>query len=130
MNSLKYCVDTHALIWYFTGQKTLSLKAQEVLNEIFAGKYRCYVASIVLLEAFHVSLKHKKFHFPKFLKALQLSNIIIVPLDQVVLLTCFRLPKDLNIHDRVVVSTAIVNKSTLVTKDEHMRKISSVKTLW
>lgn len=130
MSSPKVCLDTHPLIWYFTGQKTLSLKAREIIDNVFNQKTDCFISSIVLLESFHLSLKRKDFIFPKFLKSLRLPNILIVPLDKIVLSSCYRLPANLDIHDRVITATSIVNESILVTKDQALHKIRSVKTLW
>lgn len=132
-NDLKkeyYCVDTHPLVWYFTGQKTLSKKAKQLLDEIFAGKKSCFISSIVMLELFHLSLKRKKFEFPKILQALRHRNIIIVPTDQVVLNEAFQLPKNLEIHDRVILATAIVTNSLLVTKDRVLASTFKSKIIW
>lgn len=130
MNSPKYCLDTHSLIWYFTGQKTLSAQAKQIIDEVFSGKNQCFISSIVLLESFHVGLKNKKFNFPQFLKTLRLPNIIIVPLDKIVLLTCYQLPRNLDIHDRIISATAMINDCILVSKDRIISKLSKVKTVW
>lgn len=130
MSSPKVCLDTHPLIWYFTGQRTLSLKAKGVIDSVFNQKTDCFISSIVLLESFHLSLKRKDFIFTKFLKSLRLPNIIVVPLDKIVLSYCYRLPTNLDIHDRIITATSIVNGSILVTKDPVLRRIRSVKTLW
>lgn len=130
MSSPKVCLDTHPLIWYFTGQKTLSSKAREIIDRVFSQKTDCFISSIVLLEAFHLSLKKRDFVFAKFLRSLRLPNIIVVPLDKIVLSSCYRLPANLDIHDRVISATSIANGSVLVTKDQALRKIKSVKTLW
>lgn len=128
--SPKYCLDTHALIWYFTGQSTLGKKAKRILDEIFTEQHVCFIPSIVLLESFHVGLKKSKFVFPKFLEKLRLPNIIVVPLDKVILTTCFRLPKHLDIHDRVICATAVVNESILISKDSTIHKIADIQVIW
>lgn len=130
MNSSNYCLDTHPLVWYFTGQKTLSQQAKQVLDDIFTGKATAFIPTIVLLEAFHVSMKKKEFLFPLFLQRLRLSTISIVPLDKVVLSACFRLPKRLSIHDRIIAATALVSKGILITKDPQIKSITKIKTLW
>lgn len=130
MNLPKYCFDTHPLIWYFTGQKTLTPKAKKILDGIFTEKLSCFIPSIVFLEAFHLSLKNKKFIFPQFLRKLKLANIIIVPLDKVILSTCYRLSGKLNIHDRIICATAVVNGCLLITKDKEIGKFTSIKTVW
>lgn len=130
MNLPKYCLDTHPLVWYFTGQKTLSPKARAILDDLFSGKITCFIPIIVLLEIFHLSLKFKKFNFPKFLETVRLANIIIVPLDRVILETCFALPKNLEIHDRIIAATSTINECILVTKDRELHNLSSLKVIW
>ena len=130
MRVLKYCLDTHPLIWYFTGQKTLSPKIKSILDDVFLKAVPCLIPTIVLLESFHLSLKHDKFYFPAFLKELRIPNLTIVPLDKIVLSYCYRLPKNLNIHDRVVAATTMATKSTLITKDQLLRNTLGLKTTW
>lgn len=130
MKSSKYSLDTHPLIWYFSGQKSLSRRAKKVLDRIFSGELLCFLSAIVLLEAFHLSLKKKEFIFPNFLKKLRLENIIIVPVDKIILSSCYHLPKKLTIHDRVIAATAEVNKCVLLTKDKEIQKQTRVQTVW
>lgn len=130
-NSLpKYCLDAHPLIWYFTGQKTLSLKVKKIIDKIFLQKYTGYIPIIVILEIFHLSLKSKEFNFFEFFEKLKLPNIIIVPLDKTVLTISFTLPKQLNIHDRIICATSLATKSILITKDNIIQKYSSIKSVW
>ena len=71
MNLPKYCFDTHVLVWFFRKSKTLSGKAKSILEEAFLGKSISFIPSIVLLEAFRLSLKDPEFIFPKFLEFLK-----------------------------------------------------------
>ncbi len=130
MKEPKYCLDTHPIIWYFIGQKTLSQKAKKILDQIFSQEAIGFISSIVLLEVFHLSLKKETFIFSQFLKTIRLPNIIIVPLDKVVLSKCFLLPKNLEIHDRAISATALVNNSVLITKDPDLKAMPGLKTLW
>lgn len=130
MNLPKYCLDTHPLVWYFTGQATLSNSAKKALDEIFSGKAECFISSIVFLETFHLSLKKKSFIFMEFLKMLRRLNILVVPLDKTVLSICYKLPSSLDIHDRIIVATSKVNNCILITKDENLRKNKTIKSLW
>lgn len=129
MNSPKYCLDTHPLVWYFTGQKTLSKKAKKALDAIFSQEAKCFIPTIVILETFHLSLKKKQFIFPQFLNSLKLPNIKIISLDKTVLTHCFKLPKNIDIHDRVVAATSKVSSSALITKDKILQQTSGLKTL-
>lgn len=130
MSLPKYCVDTHPLVWYFTGEKTLSNKVHKILDGIFTAKAKCFIPTIVILEMFHLSLKFTKFDFPKFLRELRLTNIIFVPLDKVIMEECFHLPKNLEIHDRIIATTAIINGCILLTKDKDLQHLSNLKAVW
>jgi PIN domain nuclease of toxin-antitoxin system len=130
MNLPKYCFDTHPLVWYFKKEKTLSNKAKELLDTAFRGDSISFISSIVLLEAFHLSLKDKKFIFPEFIKFLRQAEFIIVPLEEDVLKICFGLPRNVNIHDRIVMATAKSTGSPLITKDQILRSGFPLETIW
>lgn len=130
MSLPKYCFDTHPLVWYYRESKTLSEKAKLILDEAFSGNVVAFIPSIVLLEAFHISLKDKKFVFSKFVDFLRRAEFIIVPLEEEVLKTCFELPKRINIHDRIVIATAKISGSKLVTKDRVLRSLFPLETIW
>jgi len=130
MNLPKYCFDTHPLIWYFRGEDKLSKKAKTVLELAFDGDSISFLPSIVLLEAFHLSLKDSGFVFSKFMKFLGKNKFIIVPLEEDILKICFGLPKIVNIHDRIVMATAISTGSPLITKDSILRSNFPLETIW
>jgi len=130
MNLPSYCLDAHPLVWYFKGQTPLSSKVKIILDDIFSQKVACYIPSIVLLEIFHLSLKHKRFLFPQFLRELTLPNIMIIPLGKVILKQCYLLPKKLTIHDRVVVATAKANNTRLVSKDKIIHSLPDLEVVW
>lgn len=125
-----YSLDTHALVWYIRGYKTLSLKSKKVIREIFEGDANCFVSTMAVLEVYYISLKHKDFVFSNFVKDINRSNIKIIPFDQQVLTQSLELPKDLDIHDRIIVATAIITNSRLVTKDKVLRSLFPLETIW
>ena len=125
-----YSLDTHSLVWYIRGQKTLSLKAGEIIQKILKGEVNCYISTMVVLEAFYISLKHKNFTFSKFLESIRKSNIRVVAFDNKVLAQSFELPAKMDIHDRIIVATAIVTNTPLVTKDKVLRSLFPLETIW
>jgi predicted nucleic acid-binding protein len=127
---VKYCLDTHTLVWYFGHALTLSSSAYDILEKIFQGEAIGIVPTLVILEAFYVSLKDKKFIFPEFVKWVSQENILIVPFDEQVLLQCFMLSKNLDIHDRVIVATAIQMDSILISKDRKIHSIADLRVIW
>lgn len=125
-----YCLDTHSLVWYFLKRKTLSLKAEDTIRKVFEGKATGIISIMVILEAFYVSMKEKVFDFSRFLEVLDNSNIRIIPFDKNVLAKTLLLPKGPDIHDRIIVATAIITNSKLVTKDKVLRSLFPLETIW
>lgn len=125
-----YSLDTHALVWYIRGQSTLSSKAKHVISKIFAGEANGFISTMVILEAFYISLKHENFIFDKFLQDIKRPNIRVVPFDLKVLSQCFELPAKIDIHDRIIAATAILTNSPLVTKDKILRSNFPQETIW
>ena len=130
MNLPKYSFDTHTLIWYFKDSKTLSKEAKLILDDAFLGNSVAFVSSMVLLEAFHISLKDKHFLFPEFIEFLSRAGFIVISLDEEILKIGYELPKNINIHDRTIISTAILTGSKLVTKDGILRSAFPLETIW
>jgi len=130
MKQAKYCLDTHPLIWYFTGQKTLAAKSKKIIDSLFLGKNLGLISVIVLLEAYHLGLRHKKFSFCHFQEKIESGKFLIVPLDETILEACYRLPKYLDIHDRVIAATSLMSDSYLITKDPLLQKVHQLKTVW
>lgn len=125
-----YCLDTHAIVWYFTRQTTLSRRAKEAIDAIFSGRAHGYISIIVLLELLHLSFKHVTFSFPVILRKIRQRNIFVVSVDKSLLTICYRLPIFLEIHDRVIAATAKRSRSVLITKDAAFTRVSDISILW
>lgn len=93
-------------------------------------KFALIVPTMVLLEAFHASLKDPLFRFPEFLQPIKTAKAIIAPFNKIILLTCYKLPRDINIHDRVIAATALAYRCPLITRDPVLAKIPGLKTVW
>lgn len=129
---MKYLADTHALIWYFAEDKRLGKKAKEVFLQAEKAKATIFLPTIVLAEAEAIAHKYgyqRKFH-TLIAKLKERQNFVIYPFDQVVLWKYFQSKPSLEIHDRVIVATAKVTESIILTKDREIRKLKRVKTAW
>ena len=59
-----------------------------------------------------------------------LNSSQIYPFDEVVLSTYFKTDRGLEIHDRVIVATAKITKSTVITKDRKIKDCKKIKVVW
>jgi hypothetical protein len=61
------------------------------------------------------------------------SNCLVYPLDEEVIL---RIPTDVEIHDAIIVGTGLVFKDlighdvAIITKDEAIKKLNLIPTIW
>lgn len=127
-----YVLDTHALIWFLEGSRSLSAQSRQIFK---ASHNSLVLPTIVLAEVKYLASRHKvRVSFSNVLDLLETDQrIIIYPLDLNVLQV---MPNSLEIHDAIICGTAIMyhevfkEEVVVLTKDEKIRKSGLVKTLW
>lgn len=125
-NNLKPLVDTHAIYWYFFDRQKLSSK---VVNILKSQKF--IVSTIILAEL--VNLLERKgisaLETKKIWRFLGNKNIKIVAFDIKILREFLQQNRNLSIHDRIIVATAKICKTPIVTKDKIISQYYP-KTIW
>ena len=129
---MTYVIDTHALIWFLEGSGRLSPAAREFLESSDA---EIVIPAIVLAEvAFLFGKKRVGIDLATVLDYVsRAENCTIYPLDEAVV---EKLPTTLNIHDGLIVATAVVyqdvmdREAAVVTKDGQIARSGIVQTVW
>jgi PIN domain nuclease of toxin-antitoxin system len=129
---MTYVVDTHALIWFLEGSSRLSMAAQ---NALIDRTVQVVVPTIVLSEITFLYARHRiAIDLPHVLAHMaSAANCLVYPLDGAVV---ERLPTTLNIHDAIIVATALVFRDVLsentavVTKDADITASGLINVLW
>jgi PIN domain nuclease of toxin-antitoxin system len=127
-----YILDTHPVIWFLENSPRLSANAKSILTDANA---EFILPTIVLLE---IQSLYSKSRIQVSLKNVQrdlisLTNCLIYPLDEQVVSLC---PSSLNIHDSIIVGTALVYRDiykqpvSLITKNGEITKSGIIQTLW
>ena len=130
MKSDKYSLDTHAIVWYLLKDKKLSKVAEDSVRRVFKNQAIGIISTMVVLELYYVSLKDKRFDFSKTIKLIKVAGIKIINFDMRVLAKTIELPRGIDIHDRIIVATAILTNSQLVTRDGVLRNLFPNETIW
>jgi PIN domain nuclease of toxin-antitoxin system len=131
MGKTDITLDTHSLLWYLDSDyhNRLSNKALEVISEAELSSI-IYVPIISLAEALH-QIDKQRFNitWDKLMSSIRNNEAYeIVPLNEDVLDKAVSL-KGLEIHDRLIVATALVTDSVLVSKDKEIRA-TGLKVIW
>ena len=129
---MRYVVDTHALVWHLTTDHRLGAQARRILNDDSAG---LIIPSIVLAEAKHIAdRKRIPLTFQEIFDEITFAtNATIFPLDEFVI---NHLPNNLEIHDGIIVATALYCKEyfgdeiALLTNDRTVTQSGLVPIIW
>jgi len=125
-----YLLDTHAAIWFFTGDTLLSPTADRIIRN---RTNRVYL-SVVSAWELAIKISIGKLRFPGnaagFMRTAKANDIIIVPIETAHLSSFESLPL---LHrdpfDRLLVATAISEQMTFISADKNVAKYD-VSLLW
>ncbi len=128
---MEITLDTHSLIWH-VDERLNHLLSKEALKTITEAENSgvIYIPVIVLTEILHITEK-KRIHldFNTFLNEIENSNVYrIVPLDIEIIKISMNI-KGQEMHDRLILATAICMKTPLVSKDTAIAS-GGFKTIW
>lgn len=114
-----YVVDTHVLIWYFTGSKRLKPALREKIDETRARNGRLLVPTIVLAEALDIAEKGRvQFDFAEMYRMIrEEQEFEIVSLSPEIFNTVIQVQNIPELHDRIIVATARFYGAGILTKD-------------
>lgn len=127
-----HVLDTHPLVWFLEASPKLSESARSTLTDAAS---RIVVPMIVLAEIVYLyDRKRIKVAASEAMDLVgQCENCTFYPLDEAVI---ERIPTGLDIHDGLIVATALVFKETLgeevtvVTKDREITESNLVRVEW
>jgi PIN domain nuclease of toxin-antitoxin system len=116
-------LDTHTLIWFFHKESNdrLSRKALTTIKETEKSGI-IYVPTVVLMEVMRI-IEKKKYpvSFDEILQYIEENEAYkIVPLTTKIIKIIKNL-QSRDLHDRVIMATALITDSVLLSKDKEIR---------
>ncbi|MDL1959670.1 MAG: PIN domain-containing protein [Deltaproteobacteria bacterium] len=127
---MDYVTDTHSLVWYFKEDSRLSKKALKAFEQT-KEEGLIVVPSVVLAEIMFIAKKGNiTLTFEESLNKIEeYENFDIAPLDAD-LLKVANNEADMEMHDKLIVATALYFNATLITKDKLIRDSGMCSTTW
>lgn len=121
--TLLYVLDTHVLVWYFTGNKRLPEELKNRIDQVRQQGGRLLVPTIVLGEALAVAAKGRVvLNFDQLYQAvLAEPEFEIVEFGLGIFAEVLRIRRIPEIHDRIIAATARFYGAHLLTKDGEIR---------
>jgi len=128
-------LDTHALVWWVSGDAELSANARAAIKKELNGG-EIIVSSISAWEIAMLVAREKlvlTVDVDAWLAAVaEIEVVRFVPVNDEIAVKAVSLPGEFHKDpaDRMIVATARILAIPLVTKDEKMRAYPHVKTIW
>ncbi|MBN2541500.1 PIN domain-containing protein [bacterium] len=127
-----FIADTHAILWFIARDKKLSSKAHDIFKLAEEGEVGILIPTIVLAELLYITGKNKP--------PLELEQVIsiiedgsgfsIVPFDLGVFKIMIEFSGELEIHDKIIAATSLIYDAIIISKDQELISINTVKTVW
>lgn len=127
-----YMADTHSLVWAFHKPSKLGENAPRAFEEVASGEAKLLIPVIVLSELiFTIENKPIQADLDKILNAINNSpNIEFVDFDYESALKLRDLVIIPEMHDRMIVVSAILSGATLITFDRSITESNVVDVIW
>lgn len=127
-----HVTETHSLVWFLTASKRLSAAAYAAIND---ASIPLIIPTIVLAEIGFLQVRGRiEVTLPMVLAhADSRANIATYPFDALV---AQRLPTSLEMHDAIIVATALVHEDltgqpvALITRDEQIAASGLLSIVW
>ena len=128
---MNYVTDAHTIVWYFMDDPRLSQKARRAFDETIAAGV-IIIPTIVLAEIMYISQKGRiSITFEETLSYLEMyENFRVAALEIDILKVAASIDRDLEMHDKLIVATALYFNAHLITKDEQITQSRVVNTVW
>jgi PIN domain nuclease of toxin-antitoxin system len=127
-----YVVDTHALIWYLTGDKKLSPQAKAIFEAAEANETILIIPAIVLAELYYANVKNKWFDdFTKVYEDItEKPYIRFMPLDHTHIPDFLQDSTVPEMHDRIIAGVARRLGAPLISSDPLIQAAEIVTLVW
>lgn len=124
--------DTHALLWFLSGDKKLGKQAASYLKAVEAGNVRLVIPIVVMMEILVITEKKRvETSWAEILeKIFKFPDYVIYPIDTEVLFEVKKMNQKLELHDRIIAATAKLLKAPLLTVDPEIINYTDVEIVW
>ena len=128
---MEYLLDTHTFLWFINGDEQISQKAKDAITNPDAIKYISIISFWEIAIKLNLGKLKLDLPFEDLRKQVTLNGFDLLPLtfEHTIELT------SLDLHhrdpfDRIIISQALAENLTLISKDGNFEKYSKLRLLW
>jgi PIN domain nuclease of toxin-antitoxin system len=127
---MDYLLDTHAIVWYFEDSSELPTKVKEIVKNPDSNVYICSISLWEIALKINIGKLALQLPLEDLLDHIKCRDYNILQIEDEYLNKLSSLP---SIHkdpfDRMIISSAIVENLTIITKDNEIKKYG-VSCIW
>ena len=127
-----YVADTHAPLWYLGGSQVLGDAAKAAFEEVANGSGQVLIPAIVIAELISLSEKRgREIDVNRIVDTLRSQpGFRLTDLSPEIVLGILPIVNLRDIHDRLIVSEAIAQGATLITRDQSITDSGLTPVVW
>lgn len=128
--------DTHVIVWYLQDSNKLSSSALLALEDAIENGESIYVSAISIVEITYLVEKSRlpAIALEQLLQSLRDPDVslVVAPIDLAIAECLSQIPRETvpDMGDRIIAATALHLGLPLVTKDEKLRALTAIQTIW
>jgi PIN domain nuclease of toxin-antitoxin system len=129
---MEYLADTVAIVRYLRSHPALGSEAGAILRAADDGVHHVYISGITLLEVLYLAEAGRiDVPLPELVSVVaSSSNYEIVPVDADVVLAAIDVDDVPDLHDRIIVATAVHLGVPILTGDRVIATSRHIETIW
>jgi PIN domain nuclease of toxin-antitoxin system len=129
---MEYLADTVAIVRHLRSHPALGPEAGEILREADDGLHHVYISGITLLEVLYLAEAGRiDVPLPELVSVVSSSsNYEVVPVDVDVVLAAMDVDDVPDLHDRIIVATAVHLGIPILTGDSVVAASRHIETVW
>jgi len=130
---LEYLADTVAIIRFVSKSGSIGARALTILKDADSASTAIIISVMSLVEVLYLSEKSRvKLKLSDLMNRIKNhNNYRIIDLDTNILQTAEKISsKNLELHDRLIVATAVYLKVPILTSDKIIRESKLTETIW
>ena len=129
---MEYLADTVAIVRHLRSHPALGPQAAQILREADTGLHQIYLSGITLMEILYLSEAQRiDVRLAELVSIVsQSENYEITPVDAEVVLAAIGIDDVSELHDRIIVATALHLGVPILTGDRVIAASRHIQTIW
>lgn len=128
---MQYLLDTNAIIRHFSQISKLGKKAKEILVQAESDQHQLFVSIISLMEIMYLAEKNRiPMTLEEMVNQLNSKRCYSIVEFGIEILREAELIKFYELHDRLILATAKILGTPVISSDKRFKEVKDIEVIW